>query len=116
VKSPEDAKRMFDETGCDAVMIGRACLGNPWILRRTAVYLKTGELLPEPTFVDRIDIARQHLQMMVALYGEDRGIREMRGQMAWYVKGMPGSAHLRGALSQASSLEDMEDALNAICA
>ena len=92
VKSPEDAKRMLDETGCDAVMIGRASLGNPWIFRRTAHFLATGELLPEPTNAERVEVALEHLRMMIELCGEDRGVREMRGQIAWYVRGMPGAA------------------------
>lgn len=115
VKSPEDAKRMIDETGCDGVMIGRATLGNPWIFRRTVHYLTTGELLPEPTYVERIDMAREHLQMIVELLGEDRGIREMRGQIAWYVKNMPGAGQLRRLLNEAVSLEDMESALTETC-
>lgn len=115
VKSPEDAKRMLDETGCDGVMIGRAALGNPWIFRRTARFLETGDLLPEPTYIERIELARRHLRMMVGLYGEDRGVREMRGQIAWYIKGMPGAGRLRKLSTQASSLEKMEDVLTEIC-
>ena len=116
VKSPQDAKRMMDETGCDAVMIGRESLGNPWIFRRTAHFLATGELIPEPTYVERIEVAREHLRMIVDLYGEDRGIREMRGQIAWYAKGLPGVARMRRLVSGAVSLEDMESALTETCA
>ena len=116
VKSPEDAKRMLDETGCDAVMIGRASLGNPWLFRRTTHYLETGELLPEPAYAERIDVAREHLRLMVELYGEERGVKEMRGQIAWYVKGMPGAGQLRKLATQASSPEDIEDALAEVCA
>ena len=115
VKSPQDAKRMLDETGCDAVMIGRAALGNPWIFRRTIRFLETGDLLPEPSYVERIEMARRHLRMMVGLYGEDRGVREMRSQMAWYIKGMPGAGRLRRLSTQASSLERMEDMLTEMC-
>jgi len=111
VKTPGDAKRMFDETGCDAVMIGRAALGNPWIFRRTAHFLKTGELLPEPGHAERIEAAREHLRLMVELLGEERAMREMRGQIAWYIKGLPGAAQLRRLATQASSLEEMEAAL-----
>jgi len=111
VRSPEDARRMFAETGCDAVMIGRAALGNPWIFRRTAHYLATGELLPGPSAAERIEIAREHLRMAVELFGEDKGVREMRGQIAWYAKGMPGAADLRRIVSGATSVEEMERAL-----
>ena len=115
VKSPQDAKRMLDETGCDAVMIGRAALGNPWIFRRTARFLQTGDLLPEPTYIERVEMARKHLHMMVQLYGEDRGVREMRGQIAWYIKGIPGAGRLRRLSTQATSLERMEDVLSEMC-
>lgn len=115
VKSPEDAKRMLDETGCDAVMIGRASLGNPWIFRRTAHFLATGEIPPAPTNAERIEVALEHLRMMIELYGEDRGIREMRGQIAWYVRGMPGAAGLRRTLSQATLPAEMEDLLRGLC-
>ena len=115
VKSPQDAKRMFDETGCDGVMIGRGALGNPWIFKRTAHYIRTGELLPEPAFEERIEIARQHLRMIVDLHGEERGIREMRGQLVWYIKGMTGAAALRRTATQASNLAEMESAFSEIC-
>ena len=111
VRSPADAKRMLDETGCDAVMIGRGALGNPWIFRRTAHFLETGNLLPEPTYAERIEIAREHLRLMVELYGEDRAVREMRGQIAWYIKGMPGVSRLRRLAARATSPAEMEDAL-----
>ena len=111
VKSPEDAKRMLDETGCDGVMIGRASLGNPWIFQRTAHYLQTGELLPEPTLQERIEVAREHLRGMVELLGEEMGTREMRGQIPWYIKGMPGASVLRRRLTESESLEEMERAL-----
>jgi nifR3 family TIM-barrel protein len=111
VKSPEDARRMLDETGCDGVMIGRACLGNPWIFRRTAHYLRTGELLPEPTLRERIEAATEHLRGMVELLGSEVGAREMRGQLPWYIKGMPGANLLRRKLTEATSLEEMEAAL-----
>lgn len=115
VKSPEDAKHMLDETGCDGVMIGRACLGNPWVFRRTAHYLRTGELLQEPTFQERMEVAKEHLLGMVELLGEEVGTREMRGQLAWYIKGMPGAGALRNRLTSAASLEEMETVLGELC-
>jgi tRNA-dihydrouridine synthase B len=115
IRSPQDAGRMLDETGCDAVMIGRAALGNPWIFRRTARFLETGDLLPEPTYIERIEMARKHLRMMVSLYGENRGVREMRSQIAWYIKGMPGAGQLRRLSTQATSLQKMEDVLAEMC-
>lgn len=69
VKTPEDAKRMIDETGVTAVMMGRAALGNPWILHRTEHYLRTGELLAEPTVAEKMEIAKLHLARLVELKG-----------------------------------------------
>ena len=115
VKSPEDAKRMLDETGCDGVMIGRACLGDPGIFRRTAHYLRTGDLLPGPTNQERIELAVEHLRGMVELFGEDTGTREMRGLITRYVKGIPGASALRRKLTQAAAVKEMETALGELC-
>jgi nifR3 family TIM-barrel protein len=109
VQSPLDAKRMLDETGCDGVMIGRGALGNPWIFQRTVHFLATGHLMPEPTCEERLQIAREHLHLMVDEFGEERGIREMRGQLGWYIKGVPGAAKFRRMVSTASSLEEIEE-------
>ena len=111
IRTPEDAARMFNETGCDAVMIGRAALGNPWIFLRTKHFLLTGELLPEPVPAERVRVAREHLRLIVDLHGEEKGIREMRGQAAWYIKGMPGAAHLRAELAAAYTFSEMDSAL-----
>lgn len=115
VRAPEDARRMLHETGCDGVMIGRGCLGNPWLFTRTAHLLRTGEVLPEPTYEERIAVAREHLRLAVELSGEERGVREMRGQLAWYVKGMPGSTTLRRTLTESATHEDVERALSSAC-
>ncbi len=115
VKSPQDAKRMLTETGCDAVMIGRGALGNPWIFSRTAHYLATGELIPEPTCAERMEVAREHIHLMVKLYGEERGVREMRGQLSWYIKGMPGASQIRQAASKATTLDEMLALTEKVC-
>ena len=70
VFTPEDAKRMLDHTGCDAVMIGRAALGNPWMLYRTIEYLTNGTLPPDPTAAEKIRIAILHMDRLIALKGE----------------------------------------------
>jgi len=115
VRSPEDAKRMLEETGADAVMIGRAALGNPWILHRTAHYLQTGELLPEPTAEKRIALAREHLARLVALKGEAQAVREMRRHLAWYLKGLPQAARLREEAVRVQSLADVEAFFARVC-
>jgi nifR3 family TIM-barrel protein len=95
VWTPQDAKRLLEETGCNGIMIGRGSLGNPWLFRRTAHFLATGELLPEPTAAERISLALRHLQLVVEDKGEYIGVRQMRSHLAWYMKGLHGAARLR---------------------
>ncbi|MFV0314004.1 MAG: tRNA dihydrouridine synthase, partial [Anaerotignum sp.] len=111
VFSPEDAKSLFEHTGCDAIMVGRGAQGNPWIFKRILHYLETGELLPEPTATQRVEKALRHAQMLIEYKGDYIGIREMRKHMAWYMKGLPGVAELRGKLNYTVSFKEMEDLL-----
>lgn len=103
VRTPEDAKRMLDETGVDAVMIGRAALGNPWMLKRTSHFLETGEDLPEPTIAEKIETAKIHLVRLTDLKGEDTGSREFRQHAAYYLKGAPRAAKVKLAINQANT-------------
>lgn len=95
VKTPEDAVRMLETTGADAVMVGRASMGDPWIFRRIAYFLQHGDHLPPPNAQERADMAWWHLKRMVEIKGESVAIPEMRKQLAWYLKGTPGSAEFR---------------------
>jgi len=104
---PEDAKRMLVETGCDAVMIGRGALGNLWLLKRTIHYLESGNLLPEPTIVERIKLAQRQLELVVKQKGEYSGVREMRKHLAWYFKGISGAAVLRHRIMQAKTKAEL---------
>lgn len=106
--TPQDAKNLLEHTGCDAIMVGRGAQGNPWIFKRILCYLQTGELLPEPTAEERVEKALRHAQMLIAYKGEYVGIREMRKHMAWYMKGLPGAAELRGKLNYAETMTEME--------
>lgn len=108
VFTPQDAKALLEETGCDAIMVGRGAQGNPWIFKRILHYLRTGELLPEPTAEERVEKALRHAQMLMEYKGEYIGIREMRKHMAWYMKGLPGAAELRGKLNYAETMAEME--------
>jgi nifR3 family TIM-barrel protein len=107
VFEPEDAKRMLDETGCDGVMIGRAALGNPWMLYRTIEYLDSGILLPEPSPEEKIRIAILHMDRLVDLKGEKVAVKEMRKHMAWYLKGIKGSARLKDVVMEQVSRDEM---------
>ena len=111
VFSPEDAKNLLDHTGCDAIMVGRGAQGNPWIFKRILHYLQTGELLPEPTAEEKVEKALRHSQMLIDYKGEYIGVREMRKHMAWYMKGLPGAAELRGKLNHAETMEQLEELL-----
>lgn len=107
VKTPQDAKKMLDEVGADAVMIGRAALGNPWIVKQTTHYLETGELLDEPTPDQKIAVAKEHLARLVAAKGEKIAPREFRSQAAYYLKGIPRSARTKAALNEADTSAEM---------
>jgi len=107
VHTPEDAKRMLAETGCDGVMIGRAALGNPWMLYRTVEYLKSGELLPEPGAEEKIRIAILHMDRLAALKGESVAVREMRKHLAWYLKGLKGAARIKDSIMEETRRNEM---------
>lgn len=108
VNSPEDALRMLETTGADAVMVGRASFGDPWIFRRITYYLEHGQHLEPPTAEDRAAMARWHLERMVDIKGEKVAIPEMRKQLAWYLKGTADSADYR---KRAQALTTKLDAL-----
>jgi len=111
VFTPRDAARMLEETGCDAVMIGRACLGDPWIFRRVVHYLETGELLPMPSARDKLEMAVRHLRMAVDFKGEYQAVREMRSPIAWYLKGVPRANRLKQVIQRLESAALVEEAL-----
>ncbi|WP_018888014.1 tRNA dihydrouridine synthase DusB [Paenibacillus massiliensis] len=107
VATPEDARRMLDETNCDGVMIGRGALGNPWMLYRTIQYLETGELLPDPAAEEKIRVAILHMDRLVALKGEAVAVREMRKHMAWYLKGLKGAARVKDIIMEETKRDEM---------
>ena len=107
VFTPEDAKRMLDHTGCDGVMIGRGALGNPWMLYRTVHYLTHGELLPEPSPREKIDIAILHMDRLIALKGDPVAVKEMRKHLAWYLKGLPGAARVKEKVMELTDRDEM---------
>ncbi|MDX1931102.1 MAG: tRNA dihydrouridine synthase DusB [Capsulimonadales bacterium] len=112
IETPQDAKRMLSETGCDGVMVGRAAMGNPWLLARIGLYLETGVLAPEPSVTERIGVARDHARLQVECQGEDIACRELRGLLSHYFRGFNGASHIRTALTQVRSLNDIESVLD----
>jgi tRNA-dihydrouridine synthase len=111
VQTPQDAARMLTEVGADAVMIGRAVEGNPWMLTQTVHYLETGELLTPPSPMAKMQTAIEHLERLVALKGERGGCHEFREQAPYYLKGIPRSARTKVALMEADSLAAMKSIL-----
>ncbi len=107
IQKPADARMMLDETGCDAVMIGRAALGNPWIFSRTIHYLATDELLPYPSFYEKLNTALRHLELISQTKGDKIALLEMRKHAAWYIKGLPGAALMRQKINGAESVKEL---------
>ncbi|MGD6903160.1 tRNA dihydrouridine synthase DusB [Bacillus infantis] len=114
VQTPQDAKRMLDETGVDGVMIGRAALGNPWMIYRTVKYLETGQLMDEPSVREKIDVCILHLDRLIALKSEYIAVREMRKHAAWYLKGIRGNGKARNAVNECNTREELVTLLNAL--
>ena len=104
----EDAIKMFETTGCDAVMIGRGSRGNPWIFKQISEYLKNGTLIPKPDVSEVCDMILRHANMLIEAKGEYIGIREMRKHFAWYTAGMKHSAALRNQVNLTESYEQLE--------
>lgn len=111
VKSPEDALRMFRETGCDAVMIGRAALLNPWIFRQTAAAL-AGRTPQEPTLAERYHLMRQHFTQVLAREDEKTALHKLRTFVGWYTHGLPHGRRLRCQLSQLQRAEEVMAAVD----
>lgn len=112
IKSLEDMKRMLEETGCDAVMIGRGILGDPWLIKECVDYLETGIIKKEVSFEEKFALAKEHAKKLCELKGEHIGIREMRGHATWYIKGLPMSHHIKDQLSKMTSYDQMVEILH----
>lgn len=98
VKSCYDAKRMLDETGCDAVMIGRGVLGNPWLIKECIEYLETGKKPKEIMPADKIKMLKKHYQLLLESQSEKQAILEIRTHALWYIKGLPNSALIKNKI------------------
>ena len=107
IKDGIDAKRMYDETGCDLVSLARASYGRPWVFKQIKEYLENGIVLPEPDIDERLDVMLKHVSLIISLKGEPQGIREARKNVAWYIKGMPNAAALRAASGSLNSYDEL---------
>lgn len=107
VTSPETAAAMYRETGCDLVMIGRGSYGKPWLFGQIRHYLETGEMLPEPSLEERLEMMCRQVELAVRYKGERIGISEARRQCSYYLKGMPNAAEYRRRCGELSSMGDV---------
>ncbi|MBA2079362.1 tRNA dihydrouridine synthase DusB [Rhodanobacter sp. PCA2] len=106
IAGPEKAKQVLDLTGADALMIGRAAQGRPWIFREIAHYLETGELLPPPQPAEVGEILLAHLEQLYVHYGEPDGVRIARKHLGWYAKDRPENAGFRAVVNRAETAAD----------
>ncbi len=111
IRSPQDARRMLADTGCDFIMIGSGTIGNLDLIRRTVHYLESEVLLPEWSWPERLQLALEHARENCAYWGEPKGPREMRTLFSGYLKGFQGAAALRQQLNQAETLAAIEASL-----
>ena len=109
--TPEDGARMLSKTGCDGIMVARGAKGNPWIFSRLNHYLETGELLPGPDGKEIREKILRHSRMLAQYKGEKPAMRQMRGHVAWYTKGLPNSAAMRNEINQVETMEELKDFL-----
>ena len=111
VRSVEDAKRMLEETGVDAVMIGRAALGNPWLIKQVVQSLETGVIIEEPTYQEKIAQCLSHAKKLMEIESEKVAMFQMRGHAPWYIKGLKSSARVKNELSKINTFEELKTIL-----
>lgn len=111
VTSGEKAIEMRNVTGCDGIMIGRGCQGNPWIFSQLIAYDRTRQLASPPHIEERVEMMLRHARMQLEYKGDFIGIREMRKHVAWYTTGLNNSAKLRGRINEVESYEELETLL-----
>jgi tRNA-dihydrouridine synthase B len=112
IRSPEDAKRVLEATGADAVMIGRAAQGKPWFFREVAHYLATGERLAPPRSREIGAVLAEHLEGLYSLYGNEQGARVARKHIGWTVRMLPGGEALRASVNALHAAEAQLSAVN----
>ena len=112
IVSIETAKHMLDYTHCDAIMIGRGVLGNPWLIKEIDTYLKTGKIIDKPSYEERINMCFHHLEYLLKIKPERVAILEMRSHIAWYIKGMPYHKEIKNLIFKALTKEEITEILD----
>ena len=106
ITSEEEAKNIFEQTGCDGIMIGRASLGNPWIFKKIAYYLETGKKLDEIENYEKAKVIKEHFELLLQEKGEYTATREIRKHISWYVKGMKNATQIRDEINKIETAEE----------
>ena len=112
IKDIASAKHMLEYTKCDAIMIGRGVLGNPWLIKEIDSYLKKGITIAKPTYEERINMCHKHLSYLLKIKPEHIAVLEMRSHIAWYIKGMPYHKEIKSLIFKANSKEDIQEILD----
>lgn len=108
----ETAKHMLEYTKCDAIMIGRGVLGNPWLIKEIDTYLKTGIIINKPSYEERINMCYHHLDYLLKIKNETVAILEMRSHIAWYIRGMPYHKEIKNLIFKAKTKEEITEILD----
>ena len=112
IKSCYDAKRMMEETGCDAIMIGRGVLGNPWLIKECIDYLENGTVPTEVSIQEKIDMLKRHAELLIKTKSEKVAMLEMRTHAAYYIKGLPNSTDMKNKIFQMKTKEELFELLD----
>lgn len=112
IKDIYDAKRMLDETGCDAVMIGRGTLGNPYLIKQIVSYLDTGNIIPDQTPIEKLKTCLKHFEYLLQIKPEKVAVLEMRTHGTWYLKGLPGGVKVKKRLYEINTKEEFIRTIN----
>lgn len=112
IYTAEDAQSMLDETGCDAIMIGRGAQGNPFLFRQILEHRQFGEVKTNPTDAERLEVMKKHIELICGLKGERTGVRESRKHVAWYTKGMRASSAIRNEVCKTEKLTELMDIID----
>ena len=108
----DSAKHMLEYTKCDAIMIGRGVLGNPWLIKEIDTYLKTNTIIDKPTYEEKIDMCYKHLNYLLKIKNEHIAVLEMRSHIAWYIKGMPYHKEIKNLIFKAQNKEEITEILD----
>lgn len=108
----ESAKQMFNYTKCDAIMVGRGALGNPWLIKELVSYFEKNIVIDKPTYQDKINMAIKHLDYLIELKNEKVAVLEIRSHIAWYLKGLKDSSNIKNEINKAKSIKEIKKILN----